>query len=247
MWETVIEMPKMDCPSEERLVRMALQPEQGVRHLTFDLEAHRVTVRHEGDPDAVLARLSPLGFGARIIDSDASSGLMESVVEMPKMDCPSEERLVRMALEGHVGVRDLAFDLDAHRVVVRHEGHVDAVLERLAPLGFGARLVESSAASAPTAGASTEVDESAVLKQLLAINGAMFVFEIVLGWIARSAGLLADSVDMFADAAVYGIALYAVGRTAERQKRAALTSACCSSSWPWGGSRRGRPSRGHGQ
>jgi Co/Zn/Cd efflux system component len=33
--------------------------------------------------------------------------------------------------------------------------------------------------------------------------------------------LLADAMDMFADAAVYGVALHAVGRSAERQRRAA--------------------------
>ena len=32
------------------------------------------------------------------------------------------------------------------------------------------------------------------------------------GWWAESSGLLADGLDMFADAAVYGAALWAVGR-----------------------------------
>lgn len=42
----------------------------------------------------------------------------------------------------------------------------------------------------------------------------LFVIEFISGIIAASTGLIADSLDMFADAAVYGIALYAVGKAA---------------------------------
>ena len=59
--ETVFEIPGMDCPSEERLIRLALQPEPGVQDLQFDLEARRLVVRHEGDSAPILARLEPLG------------------------------------------------------------------------------------------------------------------------------------------------------------------------------------------
>jgi cation diffusion facilitator family transporter len=59
---------------------------------------------------------------------------------------------------------------------------------------------------------------------LLAINGAMFVVEGVTGWIARSTALLADSLDMLADATVYGLSLYAVGRAAGAKVRAARLS-----------------------
>lgn len=47
---------------------------------------------------------------------------------------------------------------------------------------------------------------------------------MVAAWFARSAGLLADSLDMFADAAVYGLALYAVGRGAKAKLRTAHTA-----------------------
>lgn len=49
---------------------------------------------------------------------------------------------------------------------------------------------------------------------VLAINASMFIFELVLGLIAESTGLIADSLDMFADASVYSISLYAVGKSA---------------------------------
>lgn len=65
--------------------------------------------------------------------------------------------------------------------------------------------------------------EAKTLRWLLAINAAMFVVEIVAGWLAQSTGLIADSLDMFADATVYGLALYAVGH-AGRQLHAARLS-----------------------
>jgi Co/Zn/Cd efflux system component len=61
-----------------------------------------------------------------------------------------------------------------------------------------------------------------VLQTVLAINGAMFVVELVASLIAHSTALLADSVDMLGDAIVYGFSLYVVGRGAGWAARAAL-------------------------
>ena len=52
----------------------------------------------------------------------------------------------------------------------------------------------------------------------------MFVTELVVGIIGESTGVIADSLDMLADALVYGIALYAVGRCPSIKNRAALLS-----------------------
>ncbi len=52
----------------------------------------------------------------------------------------------------------------------------------------------------------------------------MFVAEMIAGIIAESTGLIAESLDMLADAMVYGISLYAVGKTANAKIRAALLS-----------------------
>ena len=57
-------------------------------------------------------------------------------------------------------------------------------------------------------------EESRVLIILLSINAIMFFVEITLGIISESTALIADSLDMLADATVYGIGLYAVGREA---------------------------------
>jgi len=59
---------------------------------------------------------------------------------------------------------------------------------------------------------------------LLLINAGMFVAESVLGWLAQSTGLIADSLDMLADATVYGLSLYAVGKAVTKQASAARVS-----------------------
>lgn len=66
--------------------------------------------------------------------------------------------------------------------------------------------------------------EGKVLKILLAINAFMFIAEITLGILSESTALIADSLDMLADATVYGIALYAVGRSALVKIKAAHIS-----------------------
>ena len=55
--------------------------------------------------------------------------------------------------------------------------------------------------------------ERHVLVALLLINGVMFVAEFAVGWWAQSTALIADAFDMLADAMVYGVGLYAVGRS----------------------------------
>jgi Co/Zn/Cd efflux system component len=66
--------------------------------------------------------------------------------------------------------------------------------------------------------------EQKTLIALLAINAVMFLTELILGWLAESTGLIADSLDMLADAGVYGLSLYAVGKGIQHQAKAASIS-----------------------
>ncbi|MGI0486763.1 cation diffusion facilitator family transporter [Pantanalinema rosaneae CENA516] len=66
--------------------------------------------------------------------------------------------------------------------------------------------------------------ERRTLLWLLAINGIMFAVELIAGLLANSTALLADSLDMLADATVYGISLAAVGGSKQGKIRAALIS-----------------------
>lgn len=147
-----------------------------------------------------------------------------SLFAIPKMDCPSEENLIRMALQPVRGIRALSFDLGRRQLAVVHRGPTEELQQRLEPLGLGARLVgiEQAAPGQDSTGKDDDpAAEARLLRQLLGINAAMFVVELGVGFMAQSTGLVADSLDMFADAAVYGLALYAVGKSAFMKTRAA--------------------------
>jgi len=69
-----------------------------------------------------------------------------------------------------------------------------------------------------------DASQKKVLWLLLVINAFMFVVELGFGWVAESTALIADSLDMLADAVIYGIGLYAVGRSLQHKANAALIS-----------------------
>lgn len=70
----------------------------------------------------------------------------------------------------------------------------------------------------------TERLERKTLYSLLVINAVMFIIEMTLGWLAGSTGLIADSLDMLADASVYALALFVVGKGVISQSRSARAS-----------------------
>ncbi|APO84300.1 cation transporter [Pseudomonas putida] len=172
------------------------------------------------------------GCGPKSADTEAATtslneGTWVSRFSVPKMDCPSEERMIRLALNGLPELKSLSFDLTSRQVRAFHEGAVDQIATKLESLGLGAALLGTEPASQEAASANRANEELTASKQantlkiLLGINAAMFAIEMGAGLIAQSTGLVADSLDMFADAAVYGLALYAVGRSARLQVRAA--------------------------
>ncbi len=133
--------------------------------------------------------------------------------------------MIRMALDGLAGVAELHFDLQARTLTVLHTGDPDPLLAKLEPLGLGATVTRSDEALADEVVArASDAAEARTLRVLLAVNAAMFVVELVAGWLAQSTGLIADSLDMLADAMVYGLSLYAVGKAARVKLRAAHVS-----------------------
>lgn len=153
---------------------------------------------------------------------DVEGTVMRSVFRIPGMDCPAEEQMIRLRL-ADMPVASLEFDLPGRHLVVCHSGDASTILQRIAPLDYGAELVASRPIppSEITVAAESEATEARTLWILLTINAVMFVIEMVAGWWGDSVGLISDGVDMFADAAVYGVALYVVGRGARHKVSAA--------------------------
>tara|TARA_R110002167_G_scaffold19055_8_gene70806 strand:- start:2922 stop:3824 length:903 start_codon:yes stop_codon:yes gene_type:complete len=147
------------------------------------------------------------------------SGKFVSEFTIPKMDCPSEERMIRLILEDAEPKVALVFDIPNRKLAVFHDDNLAEITTKLESLAYGASLSSTKESSheetlaVHDAAKDNEAQEFRVLRWLLIINGLMFFVEIILGWIAQSTGLIADSLDMLADAAVYGLAIIAVGRS----------------------------------
>lgn len=147
-----------------------------------------------------------------------------------KMDCSSETCMIRMSLENIKPSVALEFDIPSRKVKVFHKGNLDEIQRRIESLSLGANLNDTRKISEadflqrPESVKMMDKKEASILKWLLAINATMFVTELFVGWLAQSTALIADSLDMFADAIVYGLALYAVGRSVRLKLRVAHLS-----------------------
>jgi Co/Zn/Cd efflux system component len=149
--------------------------------------------------------------------------MKKTTFKISRMDCSSEEQMIRMKLDGLTIIQSLQFDLPNRKLTVYHTGDEDQIFQRLDSLDFNTSIIE-------TVGVEdfTQVDhqgqEKKLLWQVLAINFLFFALEIISGFIANSMGLVADSLDMLADSIVYGLALFAVGGTALQKKNVAKAS-----------------------
>lgn len=128
------------------------------------------------------------------------------------MDCPSEEQIIRMKLEGLINIVSLDFDLSKRQLTVYHEGGHTQIYQSLDSLNFDTTLLETTKIKTPVE-IENQNQQRTILWQVLALNVFFFVLEIITGFIANSMGLVADSLDMLADSLVYGLALFAVGGT----------------------------------
>lgn len=122
-----------------------------------------------------------------------------------------------------------------------HDGPPDVVDAALHSLNLGSQLLTTTDAYGGDSTLGTSLEgEARTLTVVLAINAGMFVGEAIGAVLADSSALLADSLDMFADAAVYGLALFGVRRARATQLRAARLSGVLQSAaggWRTGGGR----------
>jgi Co/Zn/Cd efflux system component len=143
----------------------------------------------------------------------------KTIFEISKMDCPSEEKLIRMKLDEISSIANLDFDIPNRKLTVFHSGEIDRIEKSVIALNLGGKKI------------STEQTEQTVFKEdsnqrkllwvVLAINFSFFIIEMTTGVISKSMGLVADSLDMLADSFVYGISLLAVGGSLIKKKRIA--------------------------
>nr|WP_315227281.1 heavy metal translocating P-type ATPase [uncultured Limnohabitans sp.] len=149
--QAVYRIENMDCPTEEALIRSKLAGLAGVAGLEFNLMQRTLAVRHE------LPSLSPVeqalkAIGMQAVRMDQASAEQTTKLSIAKMDCPTEETLIRNKLGTVAGVADLDFNLMQRTLSVRHANQVlPDVLVALQALGFEAQVVDTAEGASPSA------------------------------------------------------------------------------------------------
>ncbi len=145
--------------------------------------------------------------------------MQKTIFEVSKMDCPSEENLIRMKLEGIPSIKNLDFDIPNRKLTIFHNGQVEQIERSILELRLGVKKLSTEQTL------QTDFKENSSQKKLLwavlIINFVFFIVEMATGLISKSMGLVADSLDMLADSFVYGISLFAVGGTIIKKKKIA--------------------------
>ncbi len=138
--------------------------------------------------------------------------MKKSTYLVSKMDCPSEEQIIRMKLDGLDQIVHLEFNIIERKLIIIHSGELQEISNHLDSLNLGSRFQNTEQIEWVNSDAlSTENKEKKLLWQVLVINFSLFLVEVTSGFISKSMGLFADSLDMLADSMVYGLALFAVG------------------------------------
>lgn len=145
--------------------------------------------------------------------------MQKATFVISQMDCPSEEALIQMKLSTISAIHQLTFDIPNRTLEVYFESDFESIQAELQSLNLGSQWVETIEV---TANAVPQVQhERQLLWIVLGINFGFFVIESLAGFFAKSMGLIADSLDMLADAIVYGLALMAVGKAVKTKRSVA--------------------------
>lgn len=147
--------------------------------------------------------------------------MQKTTFRINKMDCPSEEQLIRLKLDSMPNIKSLQFDIQNRQLSVIHSENSRKILSLLETLQLETSILSEETIESDVTTSKNQKIERKTLAIVLLINTAFFAIEFITGFIANSMGLVADSMDMLADGIVYGLALGAVGGTIIRKKNTA--------------------------
>ncbi|MDQ3632884.1 MAG: cation transporter [Acidobacteriota bacterium] len=145
--------------------------------------------------------------------------MQKTIFTISKMDCPSEENLIRLKLGEISEIKNLDFDIPNRKLTVYYKDNLSEIERYIIDLNLGGKLIETE--ETDQVDFAEQTNQRKLLWSVLAINFAFFIIELTTGLISKSMGLVADSLDMLADSFIYGISLFAVGGTVVKKKRIA--------------------------
>jgi len=130
---------KMDCPTEETLIRKRLGNLPGVAALDFNLMQRKLTVNHTlPSTESIVQALKDIGLPPSESATLEPGGTQQSVYRIENMDCPTEEGLIREKLQHMAGVQGLEFNLMQRKLTVTHSLPASEVEAALHSIGMKA-------------------------------------------------------------------------------------------------------------
>ena len=69
--------------------------------------------------------------------------MKNTLFEITQMDCPSEENLIRMKLDGISSIVNLDFDIPNRKLTVFHSGEIDQIEKSILELNLGGKKIST--------------------------------------------------------------------------------------------------------
>jgi Co/Zn/Cd efflux system component len=150
--------------------------------------------------------------------------MKKTLFKIHKIDCPSDEQLIRTKLSSFKNIAKLSFDLNNRFLTIYHNENTDILIDNINQLNLDAILLDETLTDEVEFDVNNDQYQKNLLIKVFIINILFFIIEIIAAYIANSMGLLADSLDMLSDAFVYSLALLAIGKKYNTKKKVALTA-----------------------
>lgn len=187
MKRSTFHIAKMDCQTEEQLIRNRLKSVEKIEGLDFNLMSRQLTVSHMLDDDkSILSALETLGLGARPASGQSGGNTRRAVFRVADLCCPTEEQIIRNRLKGIDGVEDLTFNLMERQLTITHRLFDESPLvSAMNSLGMGAHLQAAAPDEESLASSKAIEDEAKVslaTKILMSLSGASAVAAEALAW-----------------------------------------------------------------
>ena len=104
----------------------------------------------------------------------------KTIFKINGMDCPSEENLVRVKLDGVAEIRHLDFDIPNRQLTVFHDGQLDQIEFRIDELDLDSKAIRTEEA-VDASFVDDHRSQRNLLWIVLAINFGFFAIEITTG------------------------------------------------------------------
>lgn len=183
----VLHIEKMDCPTEESLIRKKLEGMKGIESLDFNLIQRKLTVQHHlQDSESIIAVIAALDMEPVVENATkSSSDNSQTIFIINNMDCPTEEALIRKKLSTINGITDLDFNLMQRKLTVTHTlGKSDAIRQALIDINMHAVPLVATAIRVPSE--SKPSQNSQKKWWLLGLGGIAAILAEVIAWTGGS-------------------------------------------------------------